>query len=99
MDIVWQSEDSLREKKVESDLGDLLRTLVAFANSVGPDDTAQLFIGEKDDDTVQGVTNVDSIQKRIKMKLTKSTRESITGQKSMSDRASSARALTSRATV
>jgi len=34
MDIVWQAEDSLCEKKVESDLKDLLKTLVAFANSV-----------------------------------------------------------------
>ena len=65
MDIVWQAEDSLREKKVESDLKDLLKTMVAFANSVAPDDTAQIFIGEKDDGTVQGVTNSDSIQKRV----------------------------------
>jgi hypothetical protein len=32
IDIDWQAEDSLREKKVESDLKDLLKTLVAFAN-------------------------------------------------------------------
>lgn len=66
MDIVWQAEDSLREKKVESDLKDLLKTLVAFANSVGPNDTAQIFIGERDDGTVQGVTNADNIQKTIR---------------------------------
>jgi predicted HTH transcriptional regulator len=66
MDIVWQAEDCLREKKVESDLKDLLKTMVAFANSVAPGDTAQIFIGEKDDGTVQGVTNADSIQKRVK---------------------------------
>jgi hypothetical protein len=65
MDIVWQAEDSLREKKVESDLKDLLKTLVAFANSVAPGDTAQIFIGEKDDGTVQGVTNADNIQKSV----------------------------------
>lgn len=65
MDIVWQAEDSLREKKVESDLKDLLKTLVAFANSVAPGDTARIFIGEKDDGTVQGVTNPDGIQKRV----------------------------------
>jgi predicted HTH transcriptional regulator len=63
---VWQAEDSLREKKVESDLKDLLRTLVAFANSVAPNDTAKVFIGEKDDGTVQGVTDVDSIQKLVR---------------------------------
>src|SRR5712691_4902170 len=65
MDVVWQAEDSLREKKVESDLKDLLKTLVAFANSVAPGDTAQIFIGEKDDGTVQGVTNTDNIQKSV----------------------------------
>ncbi len=66
MDIVWQAEDSLREKKVESDLKDLQKTLVAFANSVAPGDTAKIFIGEKDDGTVQGVKDTDSIQKKIK---------------------------------
>jgi hypothetical protein len=65
MDIVWQAEDSLREKKVESDLKDLLKTMVAFANSVAPGDTAQIFIGEKDDGTVQGVTNAENIQSRV----------------------------------
>jgi Putative DNA-binding domain len=65
MDIVWQAEDSLREKKVESDLKDLLKTMVAFANSVAPGDTAQIFIGEKDDCTVQGVTNTENIQSRV----------------------------------
>lgn len=66
MDSVWQAEDSLKEKKTESDLGDLLKTLVAFANSVAPEDTATLFIGEKDDGTVQGVTNPDNIQKTVR---------------------------------
>lgn len=65
MDIVWQAEDSLREKKVENDLKDLLKTMVAFANSVAPGDTAQILIGERDDGTVQGVTNTDNIQKSV----------------------------------
>jgi len=65
VDIVWQAEDSLREKKVESDLKDLLKTLVAFANSVAPGDTAKIFIGEKDDGTVQGVTNPESINRTV----------------------------------
>jgi hypothetical protein len=65
VDIVWQAEDSLREKKVESDLKDLLKTLVAFANSVAPGDTAKIFIGEKDDGTVQGVTNAESINRTV----------------------------------
>jgi predicted HTH transcriptional regulator len=65
VDIVWQAEDNLREKKVESDLKDLLKTIVAFANSVAPGDTAQIFIGEMDDGTVQGVKSSDNIQKAI----------------------------------
>jgi hypothetical protein len=65
VDIVWQAEDSLREKKVESDLKDLLKTMVAFANSVAPNDTAKIFIGEKNDGSVQGVTDPDSIQKKV----------------------------------
>ena len=65
MDIVWQAEDSLREKKVENDLKDLLKTMIAFANSVAPGDTAELFIGEKDDGTVQGVTNIESISRSV----------------------------------
>ena len=34
IELPW--EDSLLERKVESDLRDLLKTLVAFANSVRP---------------------------------------------------------------
>lgn len=46
MELPW--EDSLLERKVESDLKDLLKTLVAFANSVRPGHTATILIGEKD---------------------------------------------------
>lgn len=63
-DFPW--EDNLLERKTESDLKDLLKTLVAFANSVMPGHTARLLIGEKDDGSVQGVTNPDNIQKRIR---------------------------------
>jgi len=71
MPSVWQSEDSLVEKKLESDLGDLLKTLVAFANSVAPGDTAKILIGERDDGTVQGVKNEDNIQKSVKKEADK----------------------------
>jgi hypothetical protein len=71
VEIVWQAEDSLREKKLESDLKDLLKTLVAFANSVAPSDTAQIFIGEHDDGSVQGVSNADNIQKSVKKEADK----------------------------
>jgi hypothetical protein len=64
MESPW--EDSLLERKVESDLKDLLKTLVAFANSVRPSHTALILIGEKGDGTVQGVTNPDHVQKRVR---------------------------------
>ena len=52
-------EDNLLERKVEGDLRDLLKTLVAFANTVRPGHTAVILIGERDDGTVGGVTNPD----------------------------------------
>jgi hypothetical protein len=64
-------EDNLLERKLESDLKDLLKTLVAFANSVKPDHKATLLIGEKDDGTIQGVTNPDNIQKQIRKECEK----------------------------
>ena len=63
-DLPW--EDGLLERKVESDLKDLLKTIVAFANSVRPGHTATILIGEKDDGSVQGVTNPDRIQQRVR---------------------------------
>jgi len=64
-------EDNLLERKTESDLKDLLKTLVAFANSVRPGHTATILIGEKDDASVQGVSNPDEIQKRIRKECEK----------------------------
>ena len=55
-------EDALLERKVESDLKDLLKTVVAFANSVRPDHIATILIGERDDGTIEGVHNPDQIQ-------------------------------------
>lgn len=63
-DLPW--EDGLLERKVESDLKDLLKTLVAFANSVMPGHVATLLIGEKDDGIVAGVTNPDKIQMKVR---------------------------------
>ncbi|WP_420627582.1 helix-turn-helix domain-containing protein [Candidatus Leptofilum sp.] len=69
IDFPW--EDNLLERKVESDLKDLLKTLVAFSNSVKPGHVATILIGEKDDGTVQGVKNPDNIQKRIRKECDK----------------------------
>jgi len=68
-DLPW--EDNLLERKLESDLKDLLKTLVAFSNSVKPGHTAIILIGEKDDGTVQGVSNPDNIQKTIRKECEK----------------------------
>ena len=68
-DLPW--EDNLLERKVESDLKDLRKTLVAFANSVKPNHIATILIGEKDDGTIQGVTNPDKIQKNIRKECDK----------------------------
>jgi len=59
-------EDNILERKVESDLKDLLKTLVGFANTVKPGHQAVLLIGEKNDGTAQGVKNPDNIQKKVR---------------------------------
>jgi len=68
-DLPW--EDCLLERKVESDLKDLLKTLVAFANSVRPDHVATILIGETDDGTAVGVTNPQNIQDRVRKECEK----------------------------
>ena len=64
MDQPW--EDNLLERKVESDLKDLLKTLVAFSNSVRPGHTAVILIGEANDGSVKGVKDPDSIQRTVR---------------------------------
>lgn len=64
-------EDALLERKTENDLKDLLKTMVAFANSVRPEHIATILIGERDDGTAQGVTNPDVIQKKIRKEADK----------------------------
>lgn len=60
-------EDGFTERKIESASPfDLRRTLVAFANSVPVDKTAVLFIGVGDDGTPMGVSNPDSLQRKIR---------------------------------
>jgi schlafen family protein len=64
MELPW--EDSLLERKLESDQKDLLKTFVAFANSVRPGHIAIVLIGEKNDGSVQGVTDPDEMQKKVR---------------------------------
>jgi predicted HTH transcriptional regulator len=65
------AEDYLLERKTEGDLKDLLKTMVAFANSVVPGHTAVILIGERDDGSVQGVSNADAIQKKVRQEAEK----------------------------
>ncbi len=64
-------EDNLIERKFESDLKDVLKTLVGFANSVKPGHVATLLIGERNDGSTAGVTNPDNIQKTIRSECDK----------------------------
>jgi len=66
---IW--EDALLERKLESDLKDLLKTIVAFANSVRPGHIATIIIGERDDGSVQGVSNPDQIQMSVRKECEK----------------------------
>ena len=61
-------EDHLTERKTENDLRDLLKTVVAFANSVKPGHVAHILIGETDQGGAQGVSNPDNIQKVVRTK-------------------------------
>jgi hypothetical protein len=66
-----QPEDYLLERKTENDLKDLLKTMVAFANSVVPGHTAVILIGERNDGSAEGVSNADNIQKRVRQEADK----------------------------
>jgi Putative DNA-binding domain len=59
-------EDALLERKLESDQKDFLKTFVAFANSVRPGHAAVVLIGERNDGSVQGVSDPDEMQKKIR---------------------------------
>jgi hypothetical protein len=64
-------EDHLLERKTERQLKDIKRTAVAFANSVRPNHTAVILIGECDDGSVPGVTDPDKMQRDIRLELEK----------------------------
>jgi predicted HTH transcriptional regulator len=64
-------EDHLLERKTDRDLKDIRRTAVAFANSVRPDHTALIEVGEGNDGTVTGLANPDLQQRRIREELEK----------------------------
>ncbi len=63
-DLPW--EDNLVERKVNPNAKDMIRTIVAFANSVMPGRTAKFYIGERDDGTADGVDNPDRTQMAVR---------------------------------
>jgi len=65
-----QGEDYLLERKSKSDLKDLLKTFVAFANTVRPGHVAAVLIGERNDGTPEDI-DVDSIQKTVRKEADK----------------------------
>jgi len=63
-------EDTFVERKTTGDSKDWLKTVVAFANSTPIGYLAVLFIGAKDDGTIEsGLTNLDALQKSFNKKM------------------------------
>lgn len=65
-------EDNFVERKAEGDSGDWLKTVIAFSNSTPVGYPAILFIGVKNDGTVQGLANPDSTQRSLSAKISNS---------------------------
>lgn len=65
------TEDSFTERKTINDLGDCLKTAVAFANSTPIDYPAILFVGVRDDGEIEGVPDPEKIQKNVSSKVAK----------------------------
>ena len=64
------SEDHFIERKTSSDAKDWLKTIVAFANSTPLGRFSVLYIGVRDDGTVErGGINLDSAQKTLERRL------------------------------
>ncbi|MFQ5927947.1 MAG: helix-turn-helix domain-containing protein, partial [Terriglobia bacterium] len=55
-------EDYFVERKTSSDKRDWLKTVVGFANSAPVGYPAVLFIGVRDDGTIEGTANLDKLQ-------------------------------------
>jgi hypothetical protein len=62
-------EDSFVERKTASDSKDWVKTVVAFANSAPVGYPAILFIGARDDGTIEEKSNLDSLQRTLSEKL------------------------------
>lgn len=62
-------EDNFVERKTHSDSKDWLKTVVAFANSVPHDEFGILFIGVRNDGSLENAVDWDSVQKTLNQKL------------------------------
>lgn len=66
------SEDSTVERKTSADYRDCLKTAVAFSNSLPVDDPGIIFVGVKNDGTVQDHLNLEDLQRNVSKELSKS---------------------------
>jgi len=65
--LLSKPEDNFVERKSHGiKPADIRKTVVAFANSVEPGRSAVLFIGVRDDGTIEGCKNTDSKQKAVR---------------------------------
>jgi len=69
--LAWKapSEDHFVERKVSSDTKDWAKTVVAFANSAPFERHGVLYIGVRDDGSIELGLNADSLQKNLNEKL------------------------------
>jgi hypothetical protein len=63
------SEDHFIERKSSGDAKDWLKTVVAFANSAPLERCAVLYIGVRDNGTVEEAVNLDTVQKTLERRL------------------------------
>ena len=71
--LLSNGEDQTTERKSKTDTGDILKTLVAFANSTPVGYPAVLFVGVFDDGRIQDMTDaeLDSAQKSLRREAEK----------------------------
>jgi Schlafen, AlbA_2 len=65
------TEDSTVERKTASDYRDCLKTAVAFSNSLPVGDPGVIFVGVRNDGTVQDNNNLESLQKKVSEEIAK----------------------------
>jgi predicted HTH transcriptional regulator len=63
------AEDNFVERKTHSDSRDWLKTIVAFANSIPNDEFGILFIGVRNNGSLENAVDWDNLQKTLNQKL------------------------------